>query len=62
MKPCLPSPEKPVQVKLESESIHLLTLISEGIALGFALIELLEITQSLPWFAETSTSSVNLSM
>lgn len=48
MKLCLPSTEKPVQVKLESESIHLLTLISEGIAVGFALIELLEITQSLP--------------
>lgn len=49
--PCLqhlPFLGKPVQARLSLKAIHLLTLISEGISLGFHLIKLLEIIQSLP--------------
>lgn len=49
--PCLqhlPSLQKPVQARLKLETIHLLILIFEDISLGFRLIKLLEIIQSLP--------------
>lgn len=53
----LPSLGKPLQARLRLETIHLLTLISEGKSLGFHLIKLLEITQSLPYLAQISASN-----